>query len=70
MKSTTKYDNMITAFAADFDLAVEDNFELGYLDDKIRENDAKLMTDITLLCELDWLLRRKKAKIVLMEDSE
>jgi hypothetical protein len=65
---TEKFDGAIAAFAADFDLAVATGLTLSRLDHYIREKNERFLKDISLLSELDFLLRSGKAKIVLLED--
>ncbi len=67
-KKTTKFDSMILSFACDFTLARDYGRSLQTLDLKIHKKDNRLLTDIELLEELDYLLRCGKAEIVLKEE--
>jgi hypothetical protein len=60
---TDKYNNMISAFQCDFSLAIDDYKQLSELNKLIREKDSKLLKDIELLEELEFLLRNGKAEI-------
>lgn len=64
---TTKFDSMILSFACDFTLARDCGRSLQALDLKIHKKDNRLLADIELLEELDYLLRCGKAEIVLRE---
>jgi hypothetical protein len=65
---TEKFDGAIAAFAADFDLAVAKGLTLSRLDALIKEENERFLKDVTLLSELDFLLRSGKAKIIITED--
>lgn len=60
---TDKFNNMISAFQCDFSLAKEDGHKLADLDKHIRANNMKILKDIELLEELEWLLRNNRAEI-------
>ncbi len=68
---TTKYNHMISAFQCDFSLAKEgDGYRrLADLDDLIEKKDSKLLHDIELLEELEWMLRSGKAEIHIVDDK-
>lgn len=67
---TYKFNNMISAFQADFSLAMKDNnnIRMANLDDLIEKKDESLLRDIKLLEELEWMLRNGKAEIHIVED--
>ena len=62
---TDKYNNMISSFQCDFSLARDGDMRLGALDYELHEPNLnnKLLKDIELLEELEWLLRNGKAEI-------
>ena len=64
MIETTKYNAMISSFAADFWLAQEGDNKLKELQSMIDNQDPNLMKDINLLEELEFNLRYGKVKIV------
>ena len=66
---TDKYNNMISSFQCDFSLAkdTDSDRKLADLDDLIEKKDENLLRDIELLEELEWLLRRGKAEIHLVD---
>jgi hypothetical protein len=64
---TDKFNNMISAFQCDLSLAKDGKFKLAELDTKIQNKEPRLMRDIALLEELEWLLRNGKAEIHILE---
>lgn len=60
---TEKFNNMISSFQCDFSLAKEGKNNLSELDKKIKEHDERLLKDIKLLEELDYMLRSGQAEI-------
>lgn len=67
---TTKFDNMIQAFASDFELAIDGEEIVCDLDAKIKNKDERLLQDCELLSELAYLIRSGKAEIHLVETEE
>lgn len=64
---TSRFEEMITAFQADFSLAtLHDDLDYADFRDLIRKNNPKLMKDIDLLGELEFKIRHKK--IIILED--
>lgn len=63
---TSLYLNMITAFAFDFECALEkgSTYNLATLDALIAAEDVDLLEDIHKLCELSFNLRHGKCKII------
>lgn len=64
MTETTKYNNMISSFSADFWLAQQNDEKFKELQSMIDNQDPNLMKDINLLEELEFNLRHGKVKIV------
>ena len=60
---TDKFNNMISAFQCDFSLAKEDGHKLAALDKHIQSKNEKILKDIELLEELEWMLRNNRAEI-------
>lgn len=62
---SSKYENMLTSFQADFSLATTYD-EMDYADfrDLIRNKNERLLKDIELLSELEFNIRYKKTIIV------
>lgn len=62
---SSKYENMLTSFQADFGLATQYD-ELDYADfrDLIRNKNERLLKDIELLSELEFKIRHKQILIV------
>ena len=73
MVETDKFDRMISAFAADFSLALDGSRDLNELMSILKnvsipdERREKLVSDIHLLNELECLIRHNKAKIMIKE---
>lgn len=67
---TDKFNNMISAFQCDFSLARDDEgHSLSELDNLIAKKNEKILKDIDLLEELEWLLRNGRAEIYLLEEE-
>lgn len=64
MTETTKYNNMISSFSADFWLAQQSNEKFKELQSMIDNQNPNLMKDIELLEKLEFNLRHGKVKIV------
>jgi hypothetical protein len=64
---TEKFNNMITAFSADFQLAIHGDAQMIDIDNQIKMRNARIMQDIDLLDELDFLLRYGQAEIHIVE---
>jgi hypothetical protein len=64
---TDKFNNMISAFQCDISLARDGEFKLADLDVKIKNREPRIMHDIELLEELEWMLRNGKAEIHILE---
>lgn len=63
---TSRYENMLTSFQADFSLATNYN-ELDYVDfrDLIRNKNDRILKDIELLSELEFKIRHNQ--IIILE---
>ena len=67
---TDKFNNMISAFQCDLSLELEGGGgKLRVLEDLIKNKNQRLLEDIKLLEELEFLLRYGKAEIHLIEDD-
>lgn len=67
---TSKYEDMIDSFDCDFQLAKEGIFTLNTIQNLISVDNKRLLKDIELLNELNFMIRHKQAKIVLVGDSD
>ena len=65
---TIKFNKMISAFQGDFTLAKSGKHKLAELDTMIDTGNQKLINDIKLLEELEFLLRTGKAEIHLVDN--
>lgn len=65
---TERFNNMISAFQCDLSLAKDKSHRLVMLDRKIKNGDERILKDIELLEELEWMLRNGKAEIHIVED--
>jgi len=72
MEPTNKFNHAISSFQCDFSLAKEgDGYRsLSQLDALIAKKDEKIMRDIELLEELEFLLRYGKAEILLNDGQK
>lgn len=61
---TEKYQNMIEAFSADFQIAIDDTSKLEDLANQIEHKAKRLMQDIDLLDELEYGIRYGKLIII------
>ncbi len=64
---TIKFNEMISAFCCDFVLSKYNKVKLSELDNMVNAGDKRLLEDIKLLEELDFLLRTGKAEIHIKE---
>lgn len=69
MKIENKYDEMISAFAADFRLAEYGDDQLQVLEELIKNKNEVLIKDIDLLSELDYGIRNGALAIVSLGDK-
>lgn len=67
MKRTDKFNDMISSIQCDFSLAKDGTRKLAELDTKIENKEPRIMKDIELLEELEWMLRNGKAAIYIIE---
>ena len=67
---TDKFNNMISAFQCDLSLAKDPSYRLVRLDRKIKNGDERILKDIELLEELEWLLRNDRAEIHLIDEND
>lgn len=67
MKRTDKFNDMISSIQCDFSLAKDSTRKLAELDTKIENKEPRIMKDIELLEELEWMLRNGKAAIYIIE---
>jgi len=65
---TEKYNKMISAFQCDMSLARDGEKRLAELESAMQAGDEKLLNDIGLLEELEFLLRHGKIEIHLVEE--
>ena len=65
---TTKYNAMISAFQCDLSLARDGEMKMAELDTQIKNKNERLLNDIDLLEELEYLLRHGKAEIHIVEE--
>lgn len=70
LEETSKYMNMLAAFACDFNLAVDGTYTLDGLQEKIDNEDKNVIADIDLLNELERRLRMGQIKIVKVSMTE
>ena len=62
---SSKYENMITSFQADFSLAtIYDELDFVDFRELIRDKNDRLLKDVELLSELEFKLRHKQIKIM------
>lgn len=64
MKNVDKYNTVISGFAADLSLSLNDPSCILYLRDMIESKDEDVLRNIDLINELDYNLRNGKLKIV------
>ena len=67
MTKIEEFNNMLQAFASDFELAEENPEMLLILKGYIEKKNEKFLKDISLLSELAYLLRVNKIKIIEVE---
>ena len=69
MTKIEEFNNMLQAFASDFELAEENPEMLLILKGYIEGKNEKFLKDINLLSELAYLLRANKIKIIEVENE-
>lgn len=67
---TNKFNHMISSFQCDFSLAKEGKHKLLELDKHIQSKNEKILKDIELLEELEWMLRNNRAEIRIITKQE
>lgn len=70
LDKTVDYMFMLSAFAADLCIALEDQLYIDEFKELLEEKNIRLVEDIVLLSELDFGLRSGKLKIVEVDLEE
>lgn len=70
LDKTVDYMFMLSAFAADLQMAIEEQMYIDEFKELLEEKNIRLVEDIVLLSELDFGLRSGKLKIVEVDLEE